>query len=63
MDALLSQSTFLEIELTNGEIYTIDCDNGEAYFDFDTFDAYTINFDEELSEEQIEEIKDKMELV
>lgn len=63
MDALLCQDTFLDIELTNGDIYTIQCDNGEGYFDFDTFDVYTINFNEELSEEQIEEINDKMELV
>lgn len=59
MDALISQSTFLNVELTNGEHYTIDCDNGEAYFDLDTFDPYYIEFDEELTAEQLEEIKDK----
>ena len=59
MDALISQSTFLNIELTNGEHYTIDCENSEAYFDLDTFDAYNINFDEKLTAEQLQEIEDK----
>jgi len=59
MDSLISQSTFLNVELTNGEHYTIDCDNGEGYFDLDTFDPYDINFDEALTEDQLEEIEDK----
>ena len=44
MDALVSQNTFLNVE---------------AYFDFDTFDAYDINFDEVLTSEQLQEIEDK----
>lgn len=59
VDALLSQSSFLDIELTNGETFRFDCDNGEAYFNFDTFDAYWIDFDEPLTIEQLQELNDK----
>lgn len=59
VDAILSQSTFLDIELTNGEIYSFDCDNSESYFDFDTLDPYYIDFEEPLSKKQYKEIKDK----
>lgn len=59
VDAILSQTTFLDIELSNGEIYTFDCDNSEAYFNFDNFDPYCINFDDCLSKQQYKEIKDK----
>lgn len=58
-DALISQSTFLNIELTNGDKYSFDCDNIEAYFDFETFDPYYINFEENVTEEQIEELEEK----
>ena len=56
------QNTFLDIELSNGEIYSFNCDNGEAYFDFDTFDPYYIDFDKVLTSEQINELKEKNEL-
>lgn len=58
-EALLSQSSYLNIELTNGETYFFYCDNGEAYFNFDTFDTYWINFDEALTSEQLNELKEK----
>jgi hypothetical protein len=61
VDVLFMQSTYLNIELTNGEIYSFDCDNSEAYFDFDTFDVYDIDFDKELTSEQLEELKEKNE--
>ena len=56
-EAIFSQNTYLDIELSNGEIYSFNCDNGEGYFDFETFDPYYINFDEELTVEQLEELK------
>ena len=59
-EALLSQSSYLNIELTNGETYFFDCDNGEAYFDFESFDPYWINFDEGLTIEQLNELKEKL---
>lgn len=59
VDALFMQSSFLEIELSNGEFFSFDCDNSEAYFDFETFDPYYIDFDKVLTGEQLEEIKDK----
>lgn len=62
VEALFMQNTYLDIELTNGEVYSFDCDNGEGYFNFDTFDAYNIDFDEELTEDQIEELKEKQTL-
>ena len=61
-EAIFMQNTFLDIELSNGDIYTFTCDNSEAYFDFDTFDPYYIDFDKVLTSEQINELKDKNEL-
>lgn len=58
-EALISQNTYLSIELTNGEIYSFDCDNSEAYFDFDNIDPTCIDFDKELTLEQLEELEDK----
>lgn len=58
-EAIFLQSTFLEVELSNGETFTFDCDNGEGYFNFDTFDAYYIDFDEDITKEQYEELTDK----
>ena len=59
VESLLSQSTFLGVELTNGETFSFDCDNGEGYFDFDTFDPYYIDFDKDITEEQMEELTNK----
>lgn len=59
VDALFMQSTFLDVELSNGEIYSFDCENGEAYFDFETFDPYYIDFDKEVSKEILKELKEK----
>ena len=61
-EAIFMQNTFLDIELSNGEIYSFNCDNGEAYFDFETFDPYYIDFNEVLTSEQINELKEKNEL-
>jgi len=58
-EALISQNAYLTIELSNGDTYNFDCDNGEAYFNFETFDAMYINFEEELTSEQLEELNDK----
>ena len=58
-ECILSQSTFLDIELTNGETFTFDCDNGEGYFSFDTFDTYYIDFDKNISEDIYKELTDK----
>tara|TARA_R110001606_G_scaffold381872_1_gene543334 strand:- start:318 stop:833 length:516 start_codon:yes stop_codon:yes gene_type:complete len=58
-EALLSQNAYLFIELSNGDTYNFDCDNGEAYFNFDTLDPYYIDFDKELTLEQITELEDK----
>jgi len=61
--ALLSQNTELYIALSDGTQYSLYCENGEAYFPFDTFDPYWIHFDEPLTDEQIAEIKEKMEVM
>jgi len=58
-EALLSQNAYLFIELSNGDTYNFDCDNGEAYFNFDTLDPYYIDFEKELTQEQITELEDK----
>ena len=58
-EALISQNAYLDIKLTNGEIYSFDCDNSEAYFNFETLDSMSIDFDKELTIEQLEELKDK----
>ena len=55
--ALFSQNTFLDIELTNGEMYSMSCDNSEAYFNTETFDPYYIDFDKNVTLEQLEELK------
>ena len=62
VDALFMQSSFLEIELSNGDTFNFDCDNSEAYFDFETFDPYYIDFDKEITDEQLQELKEKNEL-
>lgn len=61
-EAVFTQNTILNIELTNGKTYSFDCDNGEAYFNFDTFDPYYINFDENVTLEQLDELKEKNEI-
>ena len=58
-DALLSQSSFLTIELSDGSEFNFDCDNGEAYFDFDTFDPYYVDFSKPITKEQLNELNDK----
>lgn len=61
-EAIFMQSTFLDIELSDGETYNFYCDNGEAYFDFNTFDPYYIDFEKELTVEQLSELKEKNEI-
>ena len=58
-EALLSQNAYLYIELSNGDTYNFDCDNSEAYFNFDTLDPYYIDFEKDLTQEQITELEDK----
>lgn len=60
-ESIFSQNTYLSIELTNGEIYSFNCDNGEAYFNFDTFDSYYIDFNKDITKEQLKELIDKNE--
>lgn len=62
VDALLGQSTFLTIELTDGQTFEFSCDNGEGYFDFNTFDIYEIDFNKNLTPEQLKELKEKNEI-
>ena len=52
--ALFLQMACLEVELTNGDTYSITCDNSEAYFDIEGIDPYCIEFDAEVTSEQIE---------
>ena len=58
-ESIFMQNTYLDIELSNGETFSFDCDNGEGYFDFDTFDPYYIDFDAEITKECYNELKDK----
>lgn len=58
-ESIFSQSTFLDVELSNGEIFSFDCYNNEGYFNFDTFDPYYIDFNEDITEEQYKELTDK----
>jgi len=61
-EAIFMQSTFLDIELSNGKIFSFSCDNSEAYFNFNTLDPYYINFDENITLEQLDELKEKNEI-
>jgi len=60
-ESIFSQSTFLDVELSNGEVFSFGCDNGEAYFDFDTLDPYYIDFDKNITKGQLEELNEKNE--
>ena len=61
-ESIFMQSTFLDVELSNGETFSFSCDNESGYFDFDTFDAYYIDFDEDITKEQYEELTEKNEI-
>ena len=61
-EVIFSQNTYLDVELSNGEIFSFTCNNAEAYFNFDTFDVYYIDFEKELTLEQLTELKEKNEL-
>ena len=61
-EAIFLQNTCLDIELNDGQFFSFNCDNSEAYFDFETFDPYYINFDDDLTPEQLSELKEKNEL-
>ena len=37
---------------------TFEGDNGEAYFNFETFDPYYINFEDSLTKEQLTELEE-----
>ena len=58
VEALLLQNSFVEFELDNREIYTIDSDNSEAYFDL-MLDPYYIDLDDYITQEQYNELKEK----
>jgi len=51
------QNTFLDIELTNGEMYSMSCDNSEAYFNTETFDPYYIDFEKNITSDQLKELE------
>lgn len=57
IESILSQQTYLYIETSAGPIYLIDCENGEAYFDFETFDIFDLKEGDELSEDQLKELE------
>ena len=61
-EAIFSQTTYLDIELSDGQIFSFCCDNSEAYFDFDTLDPYYIDFDKNITKEQLEELTEKNKL-
>ena len=61
-EAIFLQNTYLDIELSNGEIFSFNCDNSEGFFNFDTLDPYYIDFDEDITKEQLEELEEKNEL-
>jgi len=61
-EAIFLQSTYLDIELTDGQIFSFSCDNSEAYFDFDNLDPYYIDFNKEVTNEQINELTEKNEI-
>ena len=61
-ESIFLQSTYLDIELSNGQIFSFSCENGEGYFNFDTLDPYYINFNENVTLEQLEELKEKNEI-
>lgn len=58
MEAIMLQSSFVTFELSNGEIFTIDSENSEAYFDL-ILEPYFIDFDKFLTIEQYNELKEK----
>ena len=51
------------IEMIEAGTFTVQeiIDNGEAYFDFDAFDPYYVNFDENITKEQLQELTEKNE--
>jgi hypothetical protein len=51
------QNAHVDFELSNGEFFTIDSENSEAYFDF-ILDPYFIDFDKPLTNEEYEELKE-----
>lgn len=57
MYAILCQDTILDVELTNGDIYSITCDNGEGYFNLDHLDPYWVDLDEPVSKDLINELE------
>ena len=58
LESLFLQDSFVEFELDNGEIYTIDCENGEAYFDL-LIDPHYIDLYDYITEDQYKELKEK----
>jgi len=58
VEALFSQTAYATFVLSNGDEFTIDSDNSEAYFDL-ILDPYYIDFDENITKEQYKELKDK----
>lgn len=61
-EAIFLQSSYLDIELSDGQMFSFSCENNEAYFNFETLDPYYINFDENVTLEQLEELKEKNEI-
>lgn len=62
--SLISQSTELSIQLSNGEKYAVLAENSEAYFNFNTFDFEASDIEElVLTDEMYTEIKETMEAI
>ena len=58
VESLLSQKSYLNVELSDGQTFSFDCDNGEGYFNFDNFDPYYVDFDSEITPEILTDLKD-----
>ncbi len=58
ISSILSQQSYLWLDTDKG-IFTIDCDNGEAYFNslFDTFEVHELKEGDELTPEQLDELE------
>ena len=52
------QTCYLNVELSDGQTFSFDCDNGEGYFNFDNFDPYYVDFDSEITPEILTDLQD-----
>lgn len=57
IESIMLQNSSVDFELSNGEFFTIDCENSEGYFDL-ILDPYFIDFDKPLTIKEYEELKE-----